>query len=185
MISMSSGKELSDDDRDQIMMGIAKEWSYRVIATGMGRHHSVVSNEVRRNGGRAAYRSRNAAARAHRMKARPQPRRLETDKKLHDEVAAGLSADWSPEQVSTRLAAEHPEDAARRVSHETIYRTLFVQARGRCRTELRLALRTGRTCRRPMGRTRPRAARIADMVSISERPAEADDRAVPGHRGPT
>jgi transposase, IS30 family len=183
MISMSSGKELSDDDRDQIMMGIAKEWSYRVIATGMGRHHSVVSNEVRRNGGRAAYRSRNAAARAHRMKARPQPRRLETDKKLHDEVAAGLSADWSPEQVSTRLAAEHPEDAARRVSHETIYRTLFVQARGRCRTELRLALRTGRTCRRPMGRTRPRAARIADMVSISERPAEADDRAVPGHRG--
>jgi transposase, IS30 family len=178
---MSSGNELTDDDRDRIMMGISRERTFRMIAADLGRNHSVVSREVARNGGRAGYRSRLAAKRAEQQKARPQKRKLESNKKLHDAVAEGLADDWSPQQVSRRLKATHLGDPTMHVSHETIYQTLFVQAKGACRTELRVALRTGRTCRRPRGSTRPRAARIADMACISERPAEAEDRAVPGH----
>jgi transposase, IS30 family len=100
---------------------------------------------------------------------------------LHDAVAAGLALEWSPRQVSERLRRDYPEDMGMRISHEAIYETLFVQARGECRTQLRLVLRSGRVRRVPRGGSRPRQARISGMVNISERPAEAEDRAVPGH----
>jgi IS30 family transposase len=106
---------------------------------------------------------------------------LVADRRLHDEVAAGLGRGWSPEQIAGRLVEDYPADPRMRVSHETIYQTLYLQARGELRTELKVALRRGRAERRPRGSTRPKQARIAGMVNISERPAEAADRAVPGH----
>jgi transposase, IS30 family len=115
------------------------------------------------------------------MRARPKERKLEMNSRLHDEVAAGLAKEWSPQQISRRLVLDFPDDTEMRVSQETVYETLFVQARGECRTQLKLALRSGRVQRRPRGVSRPKAARIAEMVNISERDAEAADRAVPGH----
>ena len=103
------------------------------------------------------------------------------DRRLHDAVAGGLGEDFSPEQISGRLIELFPDDPGMRVSHETIYQTLFLQARGELRTQLRVALRTGRTRRVPAGSSRPKQARIVGMVNISERPAESADRAVPGH----
>jgi transposase, IS30 family len=103
------------------------------------------------------------------------------NQELHDVVAAGLALEWSPRQVSERLRGDYPEDMEMRISPESIYETLFVQARGECRMQLRLALRSGRVRRLPRGASRPKHARIVGMVNISERPAEAADRAVPGH----
>lgn len=172
---------LTDDDRDQIMIAVARGDSFRDIGRALGRHHSVVGREVGRNGGRPEYRSRVAGERAVLQRVRPKTRKLECDERLHDAVAEGLAAEWSPRQISERLIVDFPDEPEMRVSHETVYQTLFVQARGECRTQLKLALRSGRTQRRPHGSTRAKVARIADMVSISERPAEAEDRAVPGH----
>ncbi len=163
------------------MIGVTREESLRDIGVALGRHHSVVAREVSRNGGREEYRARSAADRASAQRARPKVRKLERDQRLHDVVADGLAAEWSPRQISKRLITDFPDELEMRVSHETVYETLFVQARGECRTQLKLALRSGRTQRKPRGSTRPRVARIAGMVNISERPAEADDRAVPGH----
>jgi IS30 family transposase len=108
-------------------------------------------------------------------------RKLTEDQRLHDAVAEGLRDDFSPQQISGRLKQMFPDDPEMRVSHETIYQTLFLQGRGELRTQLKLALRSGRTQRVPRGSTRPKQARIAGMVNISERPAEAEDRAIPGH----
>jgi transposase, IS30 family len=178
---MSSGRPITDDDRDRIMTGIASGESARQIGLALGRHHSIISREIDRNGGPEAYQSRRAATRANEMKSRPQERKLERSRRLHEEVSAGLDAQWSPEQISNRLVKDFPDEATMHVSHETIYQTLFVQARGQCRTQLRPALRTGRAHRVPRGSTRPAAARITDMKSIHDRPAEAEDRQVPGH----
>jgi len=129
----------------------------------------VVSREISRNGGRHAYRAYEAQDRADLLTARPKPRKLEANTRLHDEVAKGLAADWSPRQISARLAEEHPHEAEMRVSHETIYETLYLQARGELRTQLKLALREGRTVRVPAGSTRPkqalRSAPVALLVS--------------------
>jgi transposase, IS30 family len=141
----------------------------------------VVSREIARNGGRRLYRAHAAQERAQVLLARPKVFKLQANAGLHDVVAAGLAADWSPQQISARLVEDHPDDPELRVSHETIYQTLYLQARGELRTELKLALRKGRTVRVPRGSTRPKQARIAGMVNISDRPAEATDRAVPGH----
>ncbi len=119
--------------------------------------------------------------RADELVARPKEFLLASNARLHHVVAAGLALDWSPQQISARLVEDHPDDLELRVSHETIYQALYLQARGELRTELKLALRKGRTHRVPQGSTRTKQARIAGMVNISERPAEADDRAVPGH----
>jgi len=127
------------------------------------------------------YRATDAQQRAVERRRRPKLFKLEGDRRPHDAVAERLAADYYPQQVANRLAWEFPDDPEMRVSHETIYQTLFVQARGELRTQLRLALRSGRAERRPQGSTRLKQARIAGMVSISERPAEAADRAVPGH----
>jgi transposase, IS30 family len=172
---------LTFEEREEISRGIAENKSSRVIARRLGRTASVVSREIDRNGGRANYRAHDAAERAETMARRPKRRKLEANRRLHEEVAAGLAQDWSPEQIAGRLRVDHPDDEAMRVSHETIYKSLYLQARGELATELKLALRTGRAERAPRAQTRPKKARIAGMVNISERPPEAEDRAIPGH----
>lgn len=175
------GRALCIDEREEIYRGIAAELSDRVIAARLGRHQSVVSREIARNGGRELYRSHAAQERADLLAARPKAFKLVASGRLHDAVAVGLASRWSPRQISARLVGDHPDDAEMRVSHETIYQALYLQARGELRTQLKLALRQGRTVRVPQGSTRPKQARIAGMVNISKRPAEAADRAVPGH----
>lgn len=175
------GEALTVEERDEILRGIGEKLSDRSIAARLGRDQSVVSREIARNGGRDSYRVHAAQERFERLKARPKPRKLESDQRLHDAVADGLRDDFSPQQVSGRLKEAFPDDSSMRVSHETVYQALFLQARGELRTQLRLALRTGRARRVPRGATRPKQARIAGMVTISERPAEVADRAVPGH----
>ncbi|MEX5638135.1 IS30 family transposase, partial [Parafrankia sp. FMc2] len=173
--------ELTLEDRESISRGLAAELSHRAIGVLLNRSQSVISREVTRNGGNVNYRAADAQRRAQENRRRPKAFKLEKDRRLHDAVAERLAADYSPEQVANRLVKEFPDDPEMRVSHETIYQTLFVQARGELRTQLKLALRSGRVVRRPQGSTRPKQARIAGMVSISERPAEVVDRAVPGH----
>jgi transposase, IS30 family len=175
------GVALCVDEREEISRGVAENLSGRMIAVRLGRDPSVVSREIARNGGRGSYRAHVAQERADVLVARPKAFLLESNARLHHVVAAGLVLDWSPQQISARLVEDHPDDLELRVSHETIYQTLYLQARGELRTELKLALRKGRTMRVPQGSTRPKQARIAGMVNISERPAEAEDRAVPGH----
>jgi IS30 family transposase len=175
------GSCVTADDRDAIMRGIAEGLSFREIASRLGRDHSVISREVARNGGRERYGVFAAQARADVMRARPKRYKLESDRRLHDVVADGLARDWSPQQIAGKLVEEYPDDPGMRVAHETIYQTLFMQARGELRTQLKVALRTGRARRVPRGSSRPKQARIAGMVNISERPAEAADRAISGH----
>jgi IS30 family transposase len=175
------GQELLAVEREQIMIGVARDESCRVIAGRLGRDHTVVSREIARNGGRESYRASVAQERAVKERRRQKPRKLEENPELHDVVAGGLALEWSPRQVSERLRRDYPKDMGMRISPEVIYETLFVQARGECRTQLRLALRSGRARRVPRGTSRPKQARITGMVNVSERPAEADDRVVPGH----
>jgi IS30 family transposase len=158
---------LCADEREDISRGLAEGLSGRLIATLLGRDASVVSREIVRNGGRESYRAYAAQERADVLVARPKTFKLEANAVLHDAVAAGLVLDWSPQQISARLVVDHPDDLELRVSHETIYQALYLQARGELRTELKLALRKGRTVRVPRGSTRPKQARIAGMVNIS------------------
>jgi IS30 family transposase len=166
-------------DREEITIGLHTGQSFTAIAAQLGKAVSTVSREVAANGGREQYR----AWRAHR-RARAQARRPKTPKlacpQLAAQVATWLGEWWSPVQISRRLRIEFPGDPMMRVSHETIYQALYVQGRGELRRELARCLRTGRAKRRPRGRGE-NTGQIKDMVMISERPAEADDRAVPGH----
>lgn len=173
---------LTDDEREIIAAELSRGLlSCRAIGLKLGRHHSVVSREIIRN--RSAYgdyRPIVAARMAAARRGRPKPRKLLTNQRLHDAVNEGLANEWSPEQISAKLVESHPDDPEMRVSHETIYQTLFLQARGELRTQLKLALRTGRTRRISPSRASETRGRIAGMVNISERPKEANDRAVPG-----
>jgi IS30 family transposase len=146
----------------------------------LGRHHSTVSREIDRNGGSLDYRAVEAQTRCEENRLRPKTRKLESSRRLHDAINEGLAEKWSPRQIGKRLRVDYPDDPQMRVSHETIYECLYLQARGQLRTELKLALRWGRT--RRVNRSRPTVSRgsIKDMVNISKRPAEANDRAVPG-----
>jgi IS30 family transposase len=175
------GNPLTVEDRDEVLRGICEGLSGRLIAVRLGRDASVVSREIARNGGRENYRVHSAQLRFECLSQRPKERKLAVDRRLHDVVAEKLCDDLSPQQISGRLAEEFPDDPGMRVSHETIYQALFLQARGELRTQLKLALRTGRARRVPHGSTRPKQARIAGMVNISERPPEVEDRSVPGH----
>jgi transposase, IS30 family len=177
---MARGVPLRVVERHLIKAGIVRGLSNRAIAAWIGRHHSVVSREIVRNGGRAAYWSFAAERRAVEQRRRPKPRKLLTDGVLWTLVRSWLRKRWSPEQISIRLRMEYPTDQAMWVSAETIYQTLFVQAKGELRAEVRAALRSGRLRRRPWSETRSRTDRIKDMVMVSERPPEAEDRAVPG-----
>jgi IS30 family transposase len=174
------GVELGADEREVISRELAKGSSYRSIGRLLNRDHSVVSREATRNGGRKMYRAMRAQRRADSCRTRPKSRVLAGNKRLHDAVNDGLARKWSPRQISRRLRADFPADDTMRVSHETIYQTLYLQARGELRTQLKLALRSGRARRVSRSRTTVASGKIRDMINISERPPEAEDRAVPG-----
>src|ERR687893_2565423 len=174
------GAEVLAEEREIISRELAAGRSCRSIGRLLNRDHSVVSREIARNGGRSAYRAIPAQRRADDHRARPKPRLLETNTALHDAVNSGLEQKWSPQQISERLRQDFPDDDTMRVSHETIYQCLYLQARGELRTQLKLALRQGRTRRVSRSRTTVVRGKIRDMVNISERPVEAEDRAVPG-----
>jgi len=172
--------EILAEEREVISRELAGGRSYRSIGRLLNRDHTVVSREVARNGGRSAYRAIPAQRQADENRARPKQRLLEENRVLHDAVNSGLEQKWSPKQISKRLRQDFPDDDTMRVSHETIYQCLYLQARGELRTQLKLALRHGRTRRVNRSRTTVATGKILDMVNISERPVEADDRAVPG-----
>ena len=176
-----SGRYLSVADREEIMVGLARGESYRVIGARLGRPASTVSREVRRNGPAKRYRALRAQALAEERARRPKRAKLAGNAELRDWVQRHLEMKWSPEQISARLVAGFPRRRKMRVSHETICQSLYVQGRGALRRELAASLRTGRALRRPRRTEGERRGRIKDMVMISERPAEAADRAVPGH----
>jgi IS30 family transposase len=178
----AGGRYLSLAEREEITVGLAAGESLRVIAARLGRSPSTVSREVRRNSrGRRHYRAVAAQGQAQWRAARPKTAKLAGNGELRGWVQGKLEENWSPEQVSTRLTAEFPGRAEMRVSHETIYQSIYVQGRGALRRELAACLRTGRALRRPRRKDGERRARVKDMVMISERPAEVQDRAVPGH----
>ena len=175
-----SPARLSMADREEIRAGIARDETFTAIATHLGRSTSTISREVANNGGRAHYRAVDAHRRAARCARRPKSAKLASRSALRSVVESWLEELWSPEQIARRLRIEYPDDPMMQVSHETIYQSLFVQGRGALRKELVKCLRTGRAERRPRSRTE-RRGKIPGMVMISERPAEASDRAVPGH----
>jgi transposase, IS30 family len=166
-------------EREEIIVGLRAGESFTVIAARLGRAVSTVSREVAANGGRDQYRAWRAQGRAREQARRPKRCKL-ADPVLAAQVAAWLDQWWSPVQISRRLRIAHRGDPMMQVSHETIYQSLYVQGRGELRRELARCLRTGRARRRPRGRADDRG-RIPGMVMISDRPAEAADRAVPGH----
>lgn len=171
-------------EREEISRGIAVNQSGRGIADGLGRHYSVVNRDIRRNGGREAYRAMDAERRAADSARRPKPRKVEGDPRLLAEVNKGLALKWSPWQISTRMTVDFPDDEAMRVSHEAIYQALFVQAKGQLKVRLAGRLRSGKVRRVSRGERRAVVVNrqaIPGMVMITERPAEAADRAVPGH----
>jgi IS30 family transposase len=178
-----SPRRLSLADREEISRGLAAGSSLRAIAAGLGRAPSTISREVLGNGGRRGYRAAPADERAWARARRRKVCKLATHRRLRAMVAEKLQHEqWSPEQIAGWLKATYPNDAEMQVSHETIYRTLFIQSRGALRKELTAHLRTGRVIRRPAGTRLPdgRGGRPG-ILNISERPAEAVDRAVPGH----
>ncbi len=177
-----TGRFLSLAEREEIAVGLAAGDSVRVIAARLGRAPSTVSREVRRNClYRGSYRATSAQRRAEDKAARPKQARLAGNARLREWVQARLDERWSPEQISVMLVAGFPDDPEMRVSHETIYQSLYVQGRGALRKELAACLRTGRALRKPRRKAGERRGKIPGMVSISERPPEVEDRAVPGH----
>lgn len=173
---------LSLAEREEISRGLRMGRGLRSIGRRIERAASTVSREVKRNGGRRRYRAWRADEAAERRARRPKPFKLADHARLRTEVAMRLVQFWSPEQISHRLRLDYPDEPEMRVSHETIYRSLYVQGRGALRKELHACLRTGRAQRKPRGRARSvTSGRIREMVMISERPPEVADRAVPGH----
>ena len=171
---------LSLAEREEISRGLLAKDSSRAIAGRLGRAPSTVSRDIAANGGKPRYRAWRADERAIRLARRPKPAKLAQCARLRQEVERRLAERWSPEQIAARLVHDYPDDSEMRVSHETIYRSLFVQARGALRKELTRYLRSGRPRRQPHRRTN-RGGELRDMVLISARPAEVADRAVPGH----
>jgi len=173
-------RRLSLQERVDIRLGLEQRLSVRCIARNLERHPSTISREVTANGGRCAYQPLAAHRRAELNARRPKPTKLGSNPQLRARVIADLEKLWSPQQISTRLGVEFGDDDTMRVSHETIYKSLYVQGRGELRRELARCLRTGRARRVPRGRLEKRG-RIPGMIMISERPPEVEDRAVPGH----
>ena len=174
---------LTPSEREDISRGIASGSSIREIARLLERAASTVSREVRRHGGRPEYRANEADDQAWKSALRPKPCLLAIHEKLQNIVASKLILDWSPEQISGWLKIQYPEDESMRVSHETIYRSLFIQARGVLKKELMGHLRSKRRIRRSQhsGVSGQSRGQIVEAISIRERPAEIEDRAVPGH----
>jgi IS30 family transposase len=177
-----SPHRLSFAERERILVGIACGESDSEIARALGRHRSTVGREIKRScSERRRYGLLASERRSRERASRPKVRKLAGSARLLAEVERGLVAGWSPEQISARLRVDHPDDQEMRISHETIYLSLYVQSRGELRRQLTAQLRTGRTRRQPQGREPSKRGRIVDMVPISQRPAEIEDRAVPGH----
>jgi len=177
-----SVRHLSLAEREEISRGVAGGDSLRVIASRLGRPVSTISREVARNDGRLRYRAHRADRAAWQRARRPQECKLATNTALRLVVEDKLTLRWSPQQISGWLRRTYPGDEGMDVSHETIYLTLFIQARGGLKRELAQHLRTRRVNRRPQGKRPPSGkGQIVDPVMISERPAAVEDRAVPGH----
>jgi IS30 family transposase len=175
-----AARALRLEEREEISRGLAGGLSMREIGRRLGRAASTVSREIGRNGGAGGYRATQADACAWRHAQRPQPCLLARRRRLRNWVAEHLELDWSPRQVAIGLQRTFPHDESMRVSHETIYRSLFIQARNVLKKELLGHLRRGGFMRRPRAHPGPHVA-IVDGISIHERPAEVEDRAVPGH----
>lgn len=177
-----SPRVLSFREREEISRGIAAGSTFRTIARSLNRAVSTVSQEVARHGGRGSYRAAQADWAAWEAARRPKPCRLARNRPLQRIVAVRLQQDWSPQQIAGWLKDRYPGDPEMWVSHETIYRSLFVQARGALKKELMGHLRSRRRIRRPRHATDGRLGkRIVDAIPIRQRPAEVEDRAVPGH----
>jgi IS30 family transposase len=183
--SRRAARALSATDREEISRGLRAQMSIRGIALRIGKAASSVSREIQRNGGSRQYRATLAEAAAWRRARRPKRCLLSCRPRLCREVARGLRQCWSPQQIALRLQQDFPNDQTMRVSHETIYRSLFIQSRGVLKKQLLAHLRR----QRPLRRSRHAAAQaqaenrgqVVRGPSIRERPAEAEDRAVPGH----
>jgi len=168
-------------DREEIRVGIDRRESNEQIGKRIGRHRSTVWHEIKVSGGRDGYRAFAAEERAGDAALRPRKGWTETRPELWEEVKDRLRGYWSPQQIAATLRKDHPDDEQWWVSHESIYHAIYVQAKGELRKELAACLRSGRSKRRPQSRINTGQGRIKDMVNISQRPPEADDRAVPGH----
>jgi IS30 family transposase len=181
-----TGRFLTLSEREEIALGLASGLGIRAIARLIGRAPSTVSREIARNHSaphrhwtyQGSWAQRNCEIRAH----RPQVAKLAANPQLAARVQAGLRLRWSPRQIAERLALRYPDDPEMWVSHETIYTSLYVQGRGALRKNLTVCLRTGRALRKPRNRVRGETrGQIPNMINISERPPEVEDRAVPGH----
>ncbi len=174
---------MTSGERETISRGLAAGASVRALARALGRAPSSISREITRNAGRHRYRALEADARAWQQARRPKRCKLATIASLCTVVEAKLGTNWSPEQIAGWLVSEYPDEPTMRISHETIYRSLFVQTRGALKRELTAHLRTRRPIRRSKRATtkgQPRG-QIIDAVSIAERPPSVEDRAIPGH----
>jgi IS30 family transposase len=173
---------LSAAEREEISRGVAAGDSCRAIASRLGRAPSTVSRELARNSGRCRYRAQRADAAAYRRAARPKASKLALEPRLRAAVEAKLTLRWSPEQIAGWLQVTYPDDPTMRISHETIYLSLYIRRRGTLPGELRRCLRTGRAMRHPRGKRLPQGrGQLIDTIPIHQRPAEADGRQVPGH----
>lgn len=178
-----SCKSLTLEEREEISRGLAAKQTIRQIANKLNRSPSTVSREINRNGGKINYRANEAENRAWKAASRPKQCKLEEDLLLKKIVSDKLSLNWSPEQISGWLKKKYPEDSSMWVSHETIYKGIFIQSKGVLNKELRKHLRSKRMMRRPKNAridTHPRG-QIIDPVSIKDRPLEIEERMVPGH----
>jgi len=176
------GRCLTFAEREEIALGRAAGESMRSIADRLGRSPSTISRELGRNVDRQGrYRATAAHAQAYDRASRPKAAKLVTNLALRAKVEQDLEKKYSPEQITGRLLVEFPDDPEMRVSPETIYQSLYVQSRGALKRELTVCLRTGRALRRPSRKVGQRKNRIPNMINISERPAEVEDRAVPGN----
>ncbi|XIF83521.1 IS30 family transposase [Kutzneria buriramensis] len=176
-----SGRYLSLAEREEISRGLAAGDRPSAIARALGRPTSTITREIGRNGGPRAYRAVTAQRAARHRARRPKTAKLAADPALRAWVTDRLLDRWSPRQITATLEASFPDRPEMRVSHETIYQSLYVQGRGALRRELAACLRTGRAQRKPHAQARPGHSRIPGIVEISQRPPEADDRRVPGH----
>jgi len=175
---------LSLDEREEISRGIAAKLSANAIASQLGRSPSTISREIARNGGRDTYRAVDADQAAWHEALRPKNTKLAKNPQLRHDVVEGLAKKWSPEQISGRLALQHPHDPDRQISHESIYRAVYLPAKNHLGPDVQLTLRTRRRLRRPKthrGGKQQRRGQLKDITLIADRPETVDDRLQPGH----
>lgn len=173
--------QMGQAEREEISRGLVAGLSFRALAAQLGRAASTISREVNRNGGREKYRALKAEKAAWDRAERPKTCVLASNGALREVVAGKLQQLWSPQQIAGWLSRVHENDPTMQVSHETIYRSLFIQARGALKKELTQYLRTKKQLRRTLEIPPNNCGQIVDAISIRERPAEVEDRAVPGH----